>query len=40
MEPAIALGILPIWKSATRSERVAFSNNELLQILAYLRGVA
>jgi len=40
MEPAIALGMLPIWKSATRSERVAFSNNELPQIHAYLRSVA
>ena len=40
MEPAIALAMLPIWKSATRSERVAFSSNELPSIHAYLRGVA
>ena len=40
MEPAFALGMLPIWKSSTRSERVAFSSDELPEIHAYLRGVA
>ena len=40
MEPAIALGMLPIWKSATPSELVAFSSNELPCIHAYLRSVA
>lgn len=40
MEPAIALGMLPIWKSGSRSSRVAFSSNELPDIHAYLRGVA
>jgi len=40
MEPAIELGMLPIWKSSSKSERVAFSSNELQDIHAYLRGVA
>jgi putative hydrolase of the HAD superfamily len=40
MEPAIELGMLPIWKCGRRSERVAFSSNELPEIHTYLRGVA
>ncbi len=40
MEPAIALGMLPIWKSGAKSERVAFSSDHLSEIHAYLRGVA
>jgi len=40
MEPAISLGMLPIWKNAATSERVAFSGNELADIHAYLRSVA
>jgi putative hydrolase of the HAD superfamily len=40
IEPAIALGMLPIWKNIAQSERVAFSSNELPEIQVYLRNVA
>ncbi len=40
MEPAIALGMLPVWKTVKQSELVAFSSNELPAIHAYLRSVA
>jgi len=40
MEPAISLGMLPIWKNSATSERVSFSGNELADIHAYLRSVA
>jgi putative hydrolase of the HAD superfamily len=32
MEPAIALGMLPVWKNAERSNRVAFASHELTPI--------
>lgn len=32
MEPAIALGMLPVWKNAERSNRVAFASLNLLQL--------
>jgi len=40
MEPAIALGMLPIWKSRIQSAQVAFSSDALPEIHAYLRSVA
>ena len=40
MEPAIELGMPPIWKSGRSSNRVAFSSNDLARIHAHLRSVA
>ena len=40
IEPAIALGMLPIWKSSQHSERAAYCSNDLSKIHVYLRGVA
>jgi putative hydrolase of the HAD superfamily len=40
MEPAIELGMLAVWKSAERSNRVTFSSNELAHIGQRLLSVA
>jgi HAD superfamily hydrolase (TIGR01549 family) len=37
MEPALALGMVAVWKSTATSEQVAFSSNLLSEIQAFIQ---